>query len=230
MKTKKTIAKSNHSIRPQVVVNRFPEYQGVLSRSKMVPGELSYTNVVKSTRLNLGKQNRIIIFGDSIFRGIRVREFNNEIKNGYAKFKAFLSSDSREILHYVSPNLESSNYETAVLHFGVNDLMQKRNIRKVAVKYMLHGVSKVFVSANVRNKRIPKSVLEEVNKKISFMSENNNFIFANNRNISNVQLFDDGRHLVESGRCILANNVIDCINNFLLTHLHHPNIHIHTMQ
>ena len=50
-----------------------------------------------------------------------------------------------------------------------------------------------------------------------------------NSNIS-IYLFDDGLHLVESGRCILANNVIDRINNFLLTHLHHPNIHIHTVE
>ena len=197
---------------------------------------------MKSTWSNSDKQNRIIIFGDSIFRGIRFREFNNEIKNGYAKFKTFPGADSREILHYVNPTLESCNYDTAVLHFGVNDLLQKtlsksdrvenliENIRKAAVKCMSHGVSKVFVSAIVRNKRIPESLLEEVNEKISFMCKNNNFIFVDNSNISNIHLFDDGLHLVESGRCILANNVIDRINNFLLTHLHHPNIHIHTTE
>ena len=92
---------------------------------------------------------------------------------------------------------------------------------------MSQGVSKVFVSVIVQN---PESLLEEVNEKISFMCKNNNFIFVDNSNISNIHLFDDGLHLVESGRCILANNVIDRINNFLLTHRHHPNIHIHTME
>ena len=96
---------------------------------------------------------------------------------------------------------------------------------------MSHGVSKVFVSAIVRNKMIPESLLEEVNKKIFFMcKKNNNFIFVDNSNISNIYLFDDGLHLVESGRCILANNVIDRINKCLLGHRHHPNIHIHTME
>ena len=51
MKTAKTIAKSNHSTRPQVVVNRFPEHQDVFNGSKLVPGEISYTSVVKSTGL-----------------------------------------------------------------------------------------------------------------------------------------------------------------------------------
>ena len=43
VKAAKTIPKSSHCIRSQVVVNRFPENQDVFSRSKLVPGELSYT-------------------------------------------------------------------------------------------------------------------------------------------------------------------------------------------
>ena len=205
MKTAKTIVKSNHSIRPQVVVNHFPENQDVFNRSKLVPGELSYTNAVKSTRLNSSKQNCINIFADSIFCGIRVREF----KNNCAKFKTFSGSDSRDILHYVNPTLESVNYDTAVLHFGVNDLMQKtlsksdtvknliENIKKAPVKCMSHGVSIAFVSAILRNNRISESILEEGNKKISFIRKNNNFIFVGKSNIYNVHLFDDGLHLVD---------------------------------
>ena len=59
---------------------------------------------------------------------------------------------------------------------------------------------------------------------------NNNFIFVDNSSISNIHLFDEGLHLVESCGCILANNVIDRLNNYLSLHLHHPNIHIQTMQ
>ena len=155
------MAKSDHSTRPQLVVNRFPEHQDVFNGSKLVPGELSYTSAVKSAWLNSGKQNRIIMFGDSIFRGILFRKFNNEIKNGYAKFKTFPGADFKEILHYINPTLESGNYDSAFLHFGANDLLQKtlsesdtvenliENIRKAAVKCKSHGVSKAFVSAIV---------------------------------------------------------------------------------
>ena len=78
VKATKTIAKLNHTIRPQVVVNRSPENQDVFNRSKLV-------------------------------------------NNG--KLKTLPGSDSREILHYVNSALESGNYDSAVLHFGVNDLM-----------------------------------------------------------------------------------------------------------
>ena len=162
MKTVKTIAKWNHSTRPQVVANRFPGYQDVFSGYNLVPGKLSYTSAVKSIWLNSGKQNRIIIPGDSIFCGMRFRKFNNKIKNGYAKFKTFPGADSKEILRYVNPTLESGNYDSAVLHSGVIDLLRKtlrvenliENIRRAAVKCMSHGVSKVFVSAIVLNNRI----------------------------------------------------------------------------
>ena len=52
------------------------------------------------------------------------------------------------------------------------------------------------MSVIVRNERIPESVLEKDNKKIFFVWKNNNFIFVDNNNISNIHLFDDGLHLV----------------------------------
>ena len=134
MKTAKTIAKSKRSTRPQVVVNRFPENKDVFNRSKLAPGELSYISAMKSTMLNSDKQNRIIIFGDSIFRGICVREFNDEIKNGYAKFKTFPGSDSREILPYVNSTLESGNYDTAVLHFGLMTYCRKHLVSQIQLE------------------------------------------------------------------------------------------------
>ena len=99
MKTVKAIAILKHSIRSKVVLNHFPENEDVVNRSKLVPGEFSYTNAAKSTRSNSDEQNHITIFGDSIFRGIHVLEFSNEMKIGFGKFKDFPGKDSREILH-----------------------------------------------------------------------------------------------------------------------------------
>ena len=76
------------------------------------------------------------------------------------------------------------------------------NIRKTVIQCVSHGVSKVFVSAILQNKRIPISVLEEVNKKISFMCNNNNFIFVDNSNISNIHPFDDSLHFVKLDRYV----------------------------
>ena len=144
-------------MRPQVVLNRFLENQDVLDRSKLVPGKLSCTVTVISTRLDSGKQNSIIIFGDSIYCRTRAWEFNNEIKNGYAKFKNFPSSDLKEILNCVNLSLESSNNDSSVLHFKINYLMQKvrsktdtvenpvENIKKLPEKYIAWSIESFCV-------------------------------------------------------------------------------------
>ena len=36
-----------------------------------------------------GITKKVIVFEDSIIRGIRARDFHQQVKNGYAKFKSF---------------------------------------------------------------------------------------------------------------------------------------------
>ena len=51
-----------------------------------------------------------------MIRGIRVREFNQQFKNGYAKFKYVPGCNSKEMLHYIEPTLETGFYDSAILH------------------------------------------------------------------------------------------------------------------
>ena len=103
------------------------------------------------------RKNRLVIFGDSITRRIRVRDFNSELDTGHAKIKTFFpGAISKEFPHYVIPILEDDNFDITILHFGVNDLLQNRNqskavdeliinLKKTATKYISFGVSKVIV-------------------------------------------------------------------------------------
>ena len=56
-----------------------------------------------------------------------MRDFNQHVKNGYAKFKSFPSCNSKEMLHYIEPTLEIGFYDSAILHVGVNDLLNNRS-------------------------------------------------------------------------------------------------------
>ena len=118
----------------------------------------------------------------------------------------------------------------------MNDLLRNKNqskavdeliinLKMTATKCMSFGVSQVIVSGIVYNKKVANSFVDEVNSKIISMCEHNTLGYINNGNISNIHLFDDGLHLLESGMCILANNFICRLNYFLRTHLHHPNVH-----
>ena len=58
-----------------------------------------------SLKTKNGINKKVIVFGDSIIRGLRVREFNQQVKNSYAKFKFFPGCHSKEMLHYIEPTL-----------------------------------------------------------------------------------------------------------------------------
>ena len=73
----------------------------------------------------------VIIFSDSIPRGIRIHEFiNSLVKKGYAKMKSFPGATSKELLHYMDPTLKDGIYNTAIMHVGVNDLLNNKNTNK----------------------------------------------------------------------------------------------------
>ena len=82
-------------------VNVFSENVNFI-RANTVPGNKSYTDVVMPRNTKNGITKKMIFWGgDSIIRGIRVRDFNQQVKNGYAKFKTFPGCNSKEMLHYI---------------------------------------------------------------------------------------------------------------------------------
>ena len=153
--------------RPQVVVNQFPENQDVYFKPSVAPGNRSYAKTVQSLR-------KVIIFGDSIPRGIRIHEFNSLVR---AMLKSFPRASSKELLHYVDPTLKDGIYNTAIIHVGVNDLLNNKNTNKVdelvnnlkstAIKCISNGIAKVVVSGIVINNRMSDSFVGDVNKKIA---------------------------------------------------------------
>ena len=134
-------------------------------RAKTVPGNKSYADVAISRKTKNGFTKKVTVFGDSIIRGIRVREFNQQVKNGYAKFKSFPSCNSKEMLPYIELTLETGFYDSAILHVGVNDLLNNKspsstddlvsNLVKIVNKCKSFGVMDLFVSGIAFNKRLP---------------------------------------------------------------------------
>ena len=144
-----------------------------------------------------------------------MRDFNSELDTGHANIRTFPGAITKEFPHYITPTLEDGNFDIAILHFGLNDLLRNKNqskavdeliinLKKTATKCMSFGVSQVIVSGIVYNKKVANSFVDEGNSKIISMCEHNTLGYINNGNISNIHLFDDGLHLLEPGMCILA--------------------------
>ena len=57
-----------------------------------------------------------------------MRDFNQQVKNDYAKFKSFPGCNSKEMLHNIEPTLETGFCDSAVSHVGVNDLLNDKSL------------------------------------------------------------------------------------------------------
>ena len=65
-------------------------------RTNTVPGNKSYADAAMSRNTINGVSKKVIVFEYSIIRGIRARNFNQQVKNGYAKFKFFPGCNSKK--------------------------------------------------------------------------------------------------------------------------------------
>ena len=133
--------------------------------------------------------------------------------------KSFLGVTSKELLHYVDPTLKDGIYNTAIIHVGVNDLLNNKNTNKVdeliknlestPIKFISNGIAKVVVSGIVINKKCLIRFQE-----IAMMYKKNSLVYMDNANILNLCLFTDGLRLVEKVKCITANHFINIVNSF----------------
>ena len=205
--------------RPQVVVNNHPENQTVFKKLPLIPGEKRYSDAVTST----AKKNDILIFTDSLPKGIRMYEFNRSSKHGNAKLLCFPGAKSHQLLHYIDVNLDGRKPpDSVIIHIGVNDVMYDnsqsnienlvRNIKKMTEKCRNAGAKNVFISGLVYTTRVSLSILERIHETLLSYCDLHNCIYIDNRNIRGKHLYKDGLHLLESGKEILANNFLFYLN------------------
>ena len=111
--------KHKNAGRPEVVINQYPENQTVYPRKPIVPGANSYSESLGNSQTN---SRNIRIFSDSIPKGIRIKQMNQQIKNGNACIHSFPGATSHQLLHYLDVNLDKYT-DTVVIHIGINDIL-----------------------------------------------------------------------------------------------------------
>ena len=163
--------------RPLVVPNNHPENQTVYSRKSVVPGEKSYSDALieneKKENHDKNDNYNIKIFTDSIPKGIKVKELNEQIHHGHARVHSFPGATSKQLLHDLDVNIDDST-DTVLIHIGVNDILQSvsnmdrllLNVREMVRKCRLFGLKNMFVSGLVYTRRIRVNILNDLQKKL----------------------------------------------------------------
>ena len=67
-----------------------------------------------------------------------MRDFNRELDTGHAKIRTFPGAILKVFPPYVTPTLEDGNFDTAIQHFGLNDLLRIRNRSKAVDELILN--------------------------------------------------------------------------------------------
>ena len=223
--------------RPSVVTNNYPENQTVFNRKitpkPTVPGEKSYS---EATRNNNRYKSNVIIFSDSIPKGMKIYQLNKRLNNNNrAQLVSFPGDTSKRLLHYLDVHLEDRSTDTVILHIGVNDLLNDSspesvnrlldNLTKMIEKCKMYEVKNIFVSSIVYTTKLELSLLESVHVKLTQFCQGKKISIIDNRNIRSKSLYKDGLHLIEDGKNILGNNFVSELNkmynnNFLAFQSH----------
>ena len=88
-----------------------------------------------------------------------------------------------------------------------------RDVIDIALQCRNHNISTVFISSIVYSAKVNYELLCKVN---NFLHEcvKNGFYFIDNAAVMERDLWKDGVHMVESDKCLVANNFICHLNNF----------------
>ena len=129
MNTETTRLKRKSFTRPSVVTNQHPGNQHDFLRKRVTPGERLYKDALNETKSkeNRKQSNKIIIFGGSIPRGIKVNQFNYYLKSGETKFKCIPGASAPEMKFYVEPTLETNDFNVVLLHVDINYILKNRS-------------------------------------------------------------------------------------------------------
>ena len=69
----------------------------------------------------------IALFAENIPKGMRMKHFNSRVKSWKIQLKSFFGARASQLNHYITPTLEKYNYDFAIIHVGINDILRNRN-------------------------------------------------------------------------------------------------------
>ena len=127
-----------------------------------------------------------------MLKTLRMREFNNHLEEGIAHLKAFPGSKSQQLNHHSILILQEYEYDGAIIHVGINDLIKNQNENKdatkitrdiidIALQCRSHNIGTVFVSSIVYSTKANYKLLCKVNNFLHEKRVKNGFYFIDNQ-------------------------------------------------
>ena len=131
---KKSINDANR--RPPLVINSYPEKDKLHEKlKKIVPGNTTYGHIINNRR-------KVKIFGTSMIKDIRSKEFNFYLERCHAKLKSYPGATAKELKHKIQFLIQIDTPDIVVIHGGCNDISPRQNEEKLTEE----EIAKVIIS------------------------------------------------------------------------------------
>ena len=95
------------------------------------------------------------------------RQHTFQLKEDRARLKYFPRATSNDLLFFIEPTLGEGQFDTAKIHVGINDLLNNtagtdvllQNILKIATRWKMHGINKIFVSSVLNTYKVSSDLI-----------------------------------------------------------------------
>ena len=157
-------------------------------------------------------RKRTFIIGDSIVKNIEGQRLNKKMKST-VHVKSIPGATTKCMKHHVRGSLKGNSLDTAIIHFGTNDLKNNESaediatdIINIAISVKNENESVVVFGITIRNDKFNDKG-KNVNHLLKRRCEAENILFVDNSNITVGMLNHSGLHLNEHGTTRLINNL-----------------------
>ena len=158
------------------------------------PLQYSHTNagIVSNEKRN------IVIFCDSIPKGINRKIFGQKSFNAKVIYKFFPAITFRDLFHYIKPTLQEprTNFDIAVLHMCINDILNLGStaenlsdiILPIANQCKNYGVKEVSISSVTCTTLLNSELINDLNNALQNKCQTLGYQFIDNNNITTEKL------------------------------------------
>ena len=82
------------------------------------------------------KSNNILVLTDSMLKTLLMGEFNQFLQEGKVYLKPFPRAKAKQLNHYATAVLAQHQYDSSIIHGGINDLLIGSSIEQISKDVM----------------------------------------------------------------------------------------------
>jgi len=121
------------------------------------------------------------LFGDSIPKRLQPYQISRWVKNSIVQQKIFSGATSYHLSYYLQPHLTEAQYDSVIIHCGVNDFLKSNSmtidtllvyLQEMVSACKRSNVKNIFISSVNYTSLLRRGLISEINKALKSFCDN----------------------------------------------------------